>query len=94
MMHRRRFLSLLGMAAPAMALDPERLLWVPGRVAIFDLGVMPARESHMLVTSEWLSRETLRVLQHTLQFAGAMDRLYDERFVQQTVHCARPARFA
>jgi hypothetical protein len=43
MMHRRRFLSLLGMAAPAMALDPERLLWVPGRVAIFDLGVMPAR---------------------------------------------------
>lgn len=41
-MNRRRFLSLLGLAAPAMALDPERALWVPGEKTIFDLGA-PAR---------------------------------------------------
>lgn len=42
-MNRRRFLSLLGLAAPAMALDPERALWVPGEKSIFDLGASPAR---------------------------------------------------
>ena len=40
-MNRRRFLSLLGLAAPVMALDPERALWVPGEKTIFDLGARP-----------------------------------------------------
>lgn len=29
-MNRRRFLSLLGLAAATAAIDPERLLWTPG----------------------------------------------------------------
>ena len=34
-MNRRSFLSALATAASAMALDPERLLWVPGKKTIF-----------------------------------------------------------
>lgn len=38
-MERRRFLSLAGAALVGATFDPERLLWVPGRKAIFDLHV-------------------------------------------------------
>lgn len=34
-MNRRAFLGLLASAAAGAALDPERLLWVPGRKTIF-----------------------------------------------------------
>lgn len=34
-MNRRGFLGMLGMSAAALALDPERLLWVPGKKTIF-----------------------------------------------------------
>ncbi len=34
-MNRRFFLNMLGMASAALALDPERLLWVPGKKKIF-----------------------------------------------------------
>ena len=38
---RRRFLALLGTAAPAFALDPERALWVPGAKTISIPAVRP-----------------------------------------------------
>lgn len=34
-MNRRSFLSLLGLGAAGLVLDPERLLWVPGAKTIF-----------------------------------------------------------
>jgi hypothetical protein len=34
-MNRRSFLRLAGVAAAGFALDPERLLWVPGRKTFF-----------------------------------------------------------
>jgi len=34
-LHRRDFLIRASMAAAALALDPERLLWVPGQKTIF-----------------------------------------------------------
>jgi hypothetical protein len=34
MINRRGFLGLLGGGATALALDPERLLWVPGAKTI------------------------------------------------------------
>ena len=52
---RRGFLGrLLGTAAAAIAVDPEELLWTPGKVKIFDLGAMPA------LTREDEIRELLR----------------------------------
>ena len=34
-MNRRRFLEMLTGAAATMVLDPEKLLWVPGKKTIF-----------------------------------------------------------
>lgn len=46
--NRRRFLQTLATSVAAgMVLDPERLLWVPGQVKIFDLGAVPP------LTDEW-----------------------------------------
>jgi hypothetical protein len=45
-MNRRLFLSTLGLAAAGMALDPERLLWVPGRKTIF----LPAVQKGLTAT--------------------------------------------
>lgn len=36
-MTRRQMLSLLGPAAAGLALDPDRLLWEPGKTVTFDL---------------------------------------------------------
>jgi len=50
-MNRRAFLATLATAAAGLALDPERLLWVPGAKTIF----MPA-EKPSLVSSCALKR--------------------------------------
>lgn len=42
-MNRRAFLQLSSAAVAAFALDPEQLLWVPGRKTIVDLGPSPLR---------------------------------------------------
>lgn len=41
MTDRREFLRVFGAAAAAAVLDPERLLWVPGRKTIFLPSVLP-----------------------------------------------------
>jgi hypothetical protein len=41
-LNRRGFLQrLAGALTAAVAVDPEKLLWTPGRVKIFDLGALP-----------------------------------------------------
>lgn len=42
-MNRRSFLGLSGASLAGFALDPERLLWVPGQRSYFDLGQRAAR---------------------------------------------------
>lgn len=64
-MNRRNFLRLLGLTAAAAVLDPERLLWVPGRTTYF---VMPPAETviragNTFITPEWITAETLRALE-------------------------------
>ncbi len=46
-MNRRGFLNLLGLSAGTMVLDPEKLLWVPGKKTIF---VPPPAISERLLT--------------------------------------------
>lgn len=104
-MNRRGFLKLLGLAAagalaPDLELDPERLLWVPGTKTIFDLGgIRPAdlKRLNMLITPDWIARETLNVLKHQLEAVKRVNRFYDEKFpggtVGYTVNVKLPARY-
>lgn len=49
---RRGFLGLLASAVPAMALDPERALWVPGQKTIVDLGA--GRNLTPIALGDWV----------------------------------------
>ncbi len=51
-MNRRGFLGLLASALPAMVLDPERALWVPGQKTIVDLGA--GRNLTPIALGDWV----------------------------------------
>ena len=54
MTDRRAFLSLLTAAAAGLVLDPERLLWVPGRKTIF----LPTPATHSwFITPQWIETD-------------------------------------
>lgn len=88
-MNRRRFLSLLGIAAAgavAAEFDPERLLWVPGAKAIF----LPPPRMNTFLTADIITQEALKVFESSLlrmnrihaEFAEQFDRpkiRYDSR---------------
>jgi predicted fused transcriptional regulator/phosphomethylpyrimidine kinase len=83
-MERRGFLRLLGLGGAAMVLDPERALWVPGRVTTFDLGAVPAcgvRYRDGFTTVEWIAREALGMLEQNLRVMAAVNREYDTRYL-------------
>jgi hypothetical protein len=87
--NRRRFLALLGLAAPAMVLDPEQLLWVPGRKTFF----LPGGTA-MIVTPDWMAVEGLKILRNNLSLAGMVNRDYGEGlFPGSTVTLRKPARY-
>jgi hypothetical protein len=93
-MDRRGFLRLLGLGGAALVLDPERLLWVPGQKTIVDFGgIRLAEPGNTLLTIEWIAQETLRVLQHNLEFSRVMNRMYDEPMLGRTVTARRPVRY-
>jgi hypothetical protein len=103
-MNRRSFLHLLGLSAAGLAvgeleLDLDRLLWVPGQKTIF---LPPVPVGNQLLTADWIdwiTQETLRILEHDLKFSQHINRQYDERFVDRTkvvttIAVRRPPRFA
>jgi hypothetical protein len=51
-MNRRGFLSTLAGAAAALTLDPEKLLWVPGKKTISIPSAVPAELADMFEMSE------------------------------------------
>jgi len=83
-MERRGFLRLLGLGAAAFALDPERALWVPGRVSIFDLHTpvpYTVGTNNRFTTAQWIAEEALRMLEHNLRVMAAVNREYDTRYL-------------
>ena len=86
-MNRRGFLAALALGGTGFALDPARLLWVPGAKTFF----LPS--GNTLVTADWVTREALRQLAHTLTFAQRVNRTYDEAWRGQTVRVRTPGRW-
>ena len=76
-MNRRAFLHLVSMAAPAMALDPERLLWTPKPMIV--VPALPTAGVNSLLTFDHVLREALQVLEHNLIFASDVNRSYKQR---------------
>ncbi len=54
-MDRRSFLRALGIGAAALTLDPEMLLWVPGKKTIFLPSVV--QQGNTFITPTWVTRE-------------------------------------
>lgn len=54
--------GLFGLLAAPLVLDPERLLWVPGQKLISIPPTTPR-----IVTIDWFTRETLRILAENLR---------------------------
>ena len=84
-MNRRRFLSLSALAVPALVLDPERLLWVPGRKMILDLG--PA--GYRVMYGPWVKRSEYEYTQWVMTVVGG--KMYG---VDATVHLDRGEQYA
>jgi hypothetical protein len=103
-MERRSFLKSLFTAAAALPvaasglveLDLEKLLWVPGKVAVFDMGDLPTRG---LLTTDVITREALAVLENNLTFSRAVNRTYDAKFgftgakIGSTINMRIPHRY-
>ena len=70
-MNRRSFFTSLIATA---TLDPEKLLWVPGRKLI-SIPAPMIRGNSFLMT-EWISEECLRVFQRQLVIAREIDMNY------------------
>ncbi len=71
-MTRRGFFAALISAVAGATLDPERLLWVPGRKTIF---IPPSR--NVFVSPDWIAREMLAILQKQFMLAKRVNREFD-----------------
>jgi len=69
---RRGFLGLIPALAAGLVLDPDRLLWVPGRATWFDLGA----GGHPFVDLDWFVVEVQQMATRSLTFAASVDREY------------------
>jgi hypothetical protein len=104
-MDRRRFLQLLGLSAaaaaiaPALVLDPERALWIPGAKTYFFGGRLGGGKGYnQFLTPDWITKEALRLLEKDLALSKLISRTYDDQFygvqVGKNVSCVKPIRFA
>ena len=96
---RRQFLSGLMITTAGLAVDPEQLLWEPGKKVIFDLWTPP---SNTILTVGQITREALRVLQNNLEFTHRVNLTYDEKFgrgavgamkIGTNVHVRKPSHY-
>jgi hypothetical protein len=94
-MNRRLFLErlttgLLATAATAV-LDPEELLWTPGRKSFVFLGddvaTVPrhddAADARIFLTPAWITVEAIRMFDNNLKLTRLLNREYDEAFAMK-----------
>ncbi len=75
---RRGFLGGLAALIAGSAIDPERLLWVPGKKTIFVPNIIRGNE---YLTIEKISMEMLRVLNNKIDAAMRINAQYDMKFL-------------
>lgn len=83
-MSRRAFLAALGVSAAALATAP------------FELDVplvLDEQVGNRFITTEWITREALKVLERNLSFASVIHRRYDATQVGATIDMRLPARY-
>lgn len=95
MIRRNFFRALLVAAGAAPTLDPDRLLWVPGKKLI---SIPPPPIVSTILNPDFLTREARAILQRTLVFAKKLTREYDAEFrgakvCGDTIQVRRPPRF-
>lgn len=109
-----KFLGLGAAAAviaPELVLDPERVLWIPGAKTFFlpsgglqviDVfrGGRRGGKLNTLLTIDWITQESLRVLEGNLAMMTLVNRQYDDQFYREpvevgmTVNARTPPRYA
>lgn len=89
-MSRRRFLGIVGSTATAAAVAPlvdlERLVWTPGQsIVVPDLGEVAAfgGGGNQLLTVDWITKESLRILSENMKMSSMVNRVYDEQFAMR-----------
>lgn len=80
-MNRRSFFGSLAALTAGMALDPERLLWVPGQKTIF----LPPRLG--------FDQECLRMMLANLKFAERINKSYSDAMPGTAVAVRLPQRY-
>lgn len=91
-MNRRAFLQTLAAGLTGAALDPERLLWVPGQKTIFLPSVVEPLGNEFEFM-DWLAREGLRILKNELVVTRAVNRSFDAAY-QRSFDLGRVVRVA
>lgn len=95
-MNRRGFLGFLGAAVAGATLDPERLLWQPGKkfISVPSIGYDEMEEMYLRPAARafadamdrdivnWITRETLSILQNNLEIPRLVNARFDAAFRQ------------
>lgn len=93
-MNRRGFLGFIGAALAGATLDPERLLWEPGKkiisiptVSLGDFETMYLRPTAVAMANamdldilNWVTAESLRILHNNIAFPRVINAEYDAEF--------------
>jgi hypothetical protein len=70
---RRGFFGTLTAAVAGFALDPERLLWVPGQKTIFLPALTIYRGRNTFITPDWVTRDVCEFWRNRIMLADGLN---------------------